>query len=107
MKIRNAYKEQAIKFKFVLMGEAFTAKTYLIERYINKTFRNSYYFPTIGMDIRTKRLEINNNDVDITISDTGGQERFRSLTKMFYKGADGVLILFNLTRKDTFEQINY
>ena len=59
------------------------------------------------MDIRIKRLEINNNDINISIIDTAGKERFRSFTKSFYKGADGFLILFNLTRKNAFEQINY
>ena len=48
---------------------------------------------------RQKRLEINNTDVAITITDTAGAERFRSINKMFYKGADGILIGFDLTEK--------
>ena len=59
------------------------------------------------MDIRRKRLEINNKEVDISITDTAGQERFRSITKMFYKGADGILVGFYLTDRNTFEQVNY
>ena len=59
------------------------------------------------MDIRRKRLEINNKEVDISITDTAGQERFRSITKMFYKGADGILVGFDLTDRNTFEQVNY
>ena len=77
-----------------------------MESYVNKTFANNN-IATIGMDIRMKRLEINNNDINISIIDTAGKERFRSITKSFYKGADGFLILFNLTRKKIFEQINY
>ena len=59
------------------------------------------------MDIRQKKLEINKNDVTITITDTAGQERFRSITKMFYKGADGILVGFDLTEPNTLEQVNY
>ena len=59
------------------------------------------------MDIRKKRLEINSYDIDIIIYDTAGQERFRSLTKMFYKGSDGILLGFDLTNKDTFNKVNY
>ena len=77
-----------------------------MESYVNKTFANNN-IATIGMDIRMKRLEINNNDVNISITDTPGQERFKPVIKMYYKGADGFLIIFNLTRKKTFEEINY
>ena len=59
------------------------------------------------MDIRVKKLEINNCDVNVTINDTTGQERFRSITKMIYKGADGILVGFDLTNKDTFDQVSY
>ena len=59
------------------------------------------------MDKRYKKLKINNKDVDIFITDTAGQERFRALTKMFYKGSDGIFIGFSLTDKKSFESINY
>ena len=105
MKVVNAHKERSIIFQFVLVGEAFTAKITLIDRYVNKTFTNN--IATIGFEIRGKSLEINNNDINISIIDTAGQGIFSSITKRYYEGADGFLILFNLTRKDTFEQINY
>ena len=50
---------------------------------------------------------INNYDVNVTINDTAGQERFRSITKMVYKGADGILVGFDLTDLDSFNQVNY
>jgi len=81
-------------------------KTSVLERYINRTFKTNYLL-TIGMDKRFKRLEVNNVDVDIHITDTAGQERFRSLTKMFYKGADGILIGFSLTDSKSLNSINY
>ena len=95
-----------ITYKFLVLGDQMVGKTSVLERYINRTFKSNYLL-TIGMDKRFKRLEINNVDVDIHITDTAGQERFRSLTKMFYKGADGILIGFSLTDSKSLESINY
>ena len=106
MKVKGESHSKSIQFKFLVLGEGKIGKTSLIERYINKTFKSNY-IATIGMDIRRKRLEINNKEVDISITDTAGQERFRSITKMFYKGADGILVGFDLTDRNTFEQVNY
>ena len=106
MKVKGEFHNKTIQFKFLVLGEGKIGKTSLIERYINKTFKSNY-IATIGMDIRRKRLEINNKEVDISITDTAGQERFRSITKMFYKGADGILVGFDLTDRNTFEQVNY
>ena len=97
-----------MQFKFLVLGEQRIGKTCLIERYVNRNFNfNDNYIATIGMDIRIKKLEINQTDFNISITDTAGQERFRSLTKMFYKGADGILVGFDLTDPKTLEQVNY
>ena len=95
-----------LTFKFSLLGEARIGKTRLMERYVTKSYKTDC-IATIGPDIRQKRLEINNTDVAITITDTAGAERFRSINKMFIKGADGILIGFDLTEKNTLEQVNY
>jgi small GTP-binding protein len=106
MKMKGDNQGKTIQFKFLVLGEGRIGKTCIIERYVNRTFKGNY-IATIGMDIRLKRLEINNNDVNISITDTAGQERFRSITKMFYKGADGILVGFDLTEPNTLEQVNY
>ena len=97
---------RTFQFKFLILGESSVGKTSIIEKYVNNTF-NENYLVTIGMDIRYKRIEINNCDINIVINDTAGQERFRSMTKMVYKGADGILLGFDLTNKDTFDKVNY
>ena len=97
---------RTFQFKFLILGESSVGKTSIIEKYVNNTF-NENYLVTIGMDIRYKRIEINNCDINIVINDTAGQERFRSMTKMVYKGADGILLGFDLTNKDTFNKVNY
>ena len=93
-------------YKFLVLGDKMVGKTSILERYVNRTFKENYLM-TIGMDKRFKRLEVNNKDVDIFITDTAGQERYRSLTKMFYKGADGILIGFSLTEPSSLESVNY
>ena len=106
MKGKNDSFGSNLSYKFLVLGDQMVGKTSVLERYINRTFKENYLL-TIGMDKRFKRLEINNTDVDIFITDTAGQERFRSLTKMFYKGADGILIGFSLTEAKTLESVNY
>ena len=95
-----------ISMKFLILGDMAIGKSCLIERYYSNTFKTNY-LATIGVDVRKKRLEINNCDVDVAINDTAGQERFRSITRMYYKGADGILVGFDLTNKNTFSQVNY
>ena len=106
MKMKGESQGKSLPFKFLVLGEAKIGKTCIIERYVNRTFKENY-LATIGMDIRRKILQVNNNDIILTINDTAGQERFRSLTKMFYKGADGILVGFDLTEPDTLEQVNF
>ena len=106
MNIKGENQGKAFHLKLLILGESSIGKTCIIERYVKNSF-NENYIATIGMDIRIKRLEINNCDVEVAINDTAGQERFRSLTKMFYKGADGILVGFDLTNKDTFDKVNY
>ena len=95
-----------LSFKFLVLGDQMIGKTSVLERYVNNTFKSNY-LTTIGMDKRFKRLEINNTDVDVFITDTAGEERFRSLTKMFYKGADGIFVGFSLVEPKTLESIDY
>ena len=95
-----------LSYKFLVLGDQMIGKTSVLERYVNNTFKSNY-LTTIGMDKRFKRLEINNTDVDVFITDTAGEERFRSLTKMFYKGADGIFVGFSLVEPKTLESIDY
>ena len=97
---------QKISLKFLTLGDSKIGKTSILERYVNKTFKDNYLV-TIGMDIRIKRLTINNNNIDIHVTDTAGQERFRSISKMSYKRSDGILVGFALNDEKTFESISY
>ena len=98
--------DTSISIRFLLLGDSRIGKTSILERYVNRIFQENYLV-TIGMDIRIKRLKINNINLDVCISDTAGEERFRSLSKMLYKSADGILIGFALNDHKSLESVNY
>ena len=104
--MRNDSNGNKISYNFLILGDKMVGKTSILERYVNNSF-NPNYITTIGMDKRIKRIEVNNHDITIYVTDTAGQERFRSLSKSFYKQADAILIGFSLTEKTSLNNINY
>ena len=93
------------KLKMLLLGAAAVGKTSLIQNFIKGKFEKDYKM-TIGTDIFTKDVIVNynNEEVPVTLSiwDIAGQERFSFFRTSFYKGATGAMIVFDLTRYDTF-----
>ncbi|KAH0787994.1 small GTP-binding protein [Histomonas meleagridis] len=91
-------------FKFLLIGNTSVGKTSLINRLCEDTFVDNKT-PTIGVDYQTKVLNIRNTDVVLQIWDTAGQEKYRSITRPYYRDAVGVLIVFSITDHESFEAI--
>ena len=92
-------------FKVLLIGPAAVGKTSLLMRFVQNKFKETYEY-TMGVDYLSKEIEFGkNNRARLTIYDIGGQERFRFLRDTFYHGANGALIMFDLTRAHTFEDI--
>ena len=104
--MRKDSNDNKISYNFLILGDKMVGKTSILERYVNNSF-NPNYITTIGMDKRIKRIEVNNYDITIYVTDTAGQERFRSLSKSFYKQADAILIGFSLTDKTSLNSISY
>ncbi|NWS76302.1 RB18B protein, partial [Crotophaga sulcirostris] len=73
----------------------------LLLRFTGGTFDPSLK-PTIGVDFKVKKMMIDGHTVQLAIWDTAGQERFRTLTPSYYRGAQGVILVYDVTRKDTF-----
>ena len=91
-------------FKIILIGDSTTGKTNILSKYLNDKFdRNTK--ATIGMELGNKSFKINNDTVNCQIWDTAGQERYRSMTKAYYQGALGALIVYDITRRNTFENV--
>ena len=73
-------------------------------RFADDTFSESY-ISTIGVDFRFKTLSLDGQIVKLQIWDTAGQERFKTITSAYYRGADGVMLVFDKTSKDSFDNI--
>ena len=92
------------KIQIILVGESGVGKTSLIRRYTNNIF-NSNHLETIGIEFYNREEKINNKIIQIKFWDTAGQEIFHSLTKNFYRKADGIIIVYDITNKESFERI--
>jgi small GTP-binding protein len=89
--------------KILVIGESAVGKSCLLLRYTDNKFQESF-MTTIGVDFKTKFIEIEKVKVKLQIWDTAGQEKFRSITKAYYRGAHGILVVFDVSRRDTFDQ---
>ena len=89
------------ELKIVVIGESSVGKTSIINQYINELFIDQS-ISTIGTDKFTKIETINNKEIKLNIWDTAGQERFRSLTPLFLKGSNIVLMVYDITDKVSF-----
>ena len=90
----------------LLLGASDTGKTSLLMRYTKNQYKDSY-ISTVGLDSTLKKLIIDGEEVNLHIMDTSGQERFKSLSQSYYKKADGVIFVFDVTNKESFEAIKY
>lgn len=98
------------KFKVLLLGAAAVGKTSLLLRFVNDEFKQDYQ-ATIGVKFLTKEVnlntdETNDNDTQLSIWDIAGHQKFVDLRTTFYRGSNGALLIFDLTREKTFEEIN-
>ena len=94
--------EQVYSFKLIVIGPAAVGKSSLIRRFVENKFSLHYKF-TIGVDFMTKTVEYEpGKDAKLTLWDIGGQERFKVLRRSFYEGTNGALVVFDLSRANTF-----
>jgi len=92
-------------FKLVLIGDSGVGKSCLLLRFADDAFTESY-ISTIGVDFRFRTVIIGNKTVKLQIWDTAGQERFRTITSAYYRGADGIIMVYDVTSQDSFEHVN-
>mmetsp|Transcript_10443 Transcript_10443/g.11342 ORF Transcript_10443/g.11342 Transcript_10443/m.11342 type:complete len:201 (+) Transcript_10443:49-651(+) len=92
-------------FKLVLIGDSSVGKSCLLLRFADDTFSENY-ISTIGVDFRFRTLPIEKKTIKLQIWDTAGQERFRTITSAYYRGADGIVLVYDSTNAESFEHIN-
>lgn len=90
--------------KICAIGSGSVGKTSLIRRFAEGKFETNY-LPTLGVDITTKKLQVETNTVKLILVDTAGQEFFGKLRPSYYRGASACLIMFALNDKDSFESV--
>jgi len=94
----------SFKLKVLLTGAAAVGKTSLVQRFIKNRFAANYKL-TVGVDILTKDVEFRPSEIaTLSIWDIGGQQRFEFIRSTFYKGAAGALLVFDLTREQTYTE---
>jgi small GTP-binding protein len=96
--------EPNITFKILTIGESGVGKTCVLRRFVENKFLKNH-LATIGIDFKTKTLNINNQEIKLKIWDTAGQERFRNITTQYYKGADGIVLVYDVTDEASYEKI--
>ncbi len=92
-------------FKILTIGESNVGKTCLLLRYTDNKFVKNH-LTTIGIDFRAKVINYNGKSVKLKVWDTAGQERFRNITQQYYKSADGIVLVYDVTDRESFEKVN-
>ncbi|EAT40760.1 AAEL007525-PA [Aedes aegypti] len=88
-------------FKIVLIGDCGTGKTCIVQRFKSGNFIESHG-NTIGVDFSMKAVTVDGKKVKLQIWDTAGQERFRTITQSYYRSANGVIIVYDITKRSSF-----
>jgi len=92
-------------FKLVLIGDSGVGKSCLLLRFADDAFTESY-ISTIGVDFRFRTIKIDKKTIKLQIWDTAGQERFRTITSAYYRGADGIIMVYDVTSMDSFDHVS-
>ena len=91
-------------FKLLLIGNSSVGKSSLLVRFVDDVWEENFV-PTIGVDFKLKTLDVNGKKVKLQIWDTAGQERFKNITASYYRGGNGVLVVYDITDRDSFTNL--
>ena len=94
-------KPEIPKYKLIFLGDQSVGKSCILNRFMNDTFSEDYQ-ATIGLDFQSKNVQIDNQDIYLLLYDTAGQEKFRSLIPMYTRDSNIILLVYDITCKDSF-----
>mmetsp|Transcript_361 Transcript_361/g.627 ORF Transcript_361/g.627 Transcript_361/m.627 type:complete len:208 (-) Transcript_361:533-1156(-) len=98
-------KEYDHLFKLVVIGDTGVGKSCILLRFADDTFTENY-ISTVGVDFRFRTVKLDKKTVKLQIWDTAGQERFRTITSAYYRGADGIILVYDVTSEESFNHVN-
>mmetsp|Transcript_15460 Transcript_15460/g.41767 ORF Transcript_15460/g.41767 Transcript_15460/m.41767 type:complete len:214 (-) Transcript_15460:391-1032(-) len=94
----------AYLFKYIIIGDTGVGKSCLLLQFTDKRFQQVHDL-TIGVEFGARMITIDGKQIKLQIWDTAGQESFRSITRSYYRGAAGALLVYDITRRDTFNHL--
>ncbi len=97
--------------KLIVIGDTGVGKTNMMTKFIDNNFHASHLttigntHTNLGIDFKIKTLNINNSKVRMQIWDTAGQERFKTITQTYYKGAMGIFLVYSVSERESFQNV--
>ena len=101
MEVHQQINPEIPKYKLIFLGDQSVGKSCILNRFMNDTFTEEYQ-ATIGLDFQSKNVQIDNQDIHLLLYDTAGQEKFRALIPMYTRDANIILLVYDVTSKDSF-----
>ena len=91
-------------FRFIVVGDSGVGKSCFVQQFLDGTVRESHDV-TVGVEFGSKSIKVGGKDIKLQVWDTAGQENFRSITRSYYRGAIGAFLMYDISRRTTFDHI--
>ena len=92
-------------FKVLIIGDSSVGKSNILLRFSDNIFHDTF-LPTIGVDFKIRNVKMGDQTIKLNIWDTAGQERFKTITSTYYKGAHGIILVYDITDRESFNNVN-
>ena len=93
-------------FKLLIIGDSGVGKTSLLMRFADGLFPETYT-STIGVDVKSRVVDLNGKRVKLQLWDTAGQERFRTITSSYYRGSQGIIVVYDVSDQESFDSVQH